>query len=154
MRFPLKTTVDFRACGDCQACCTILGIKELGKPPWTRCEHQCDRGCNIYEDRPETCRGYSCLWQAGLLDGDERRRPDKFGVIFDVRVEGSEYVRPGDAVTVQAWEVWPGALEQPNVLWLLNRIRERYPLVIRSRGGATDGDPQRAGPVFDDSIRH
>src|SRR5438128_2317660 len=121
-RFPLNQIVNHRECGKCQACCTVLGIKELNKPNHTVCSHQCDSGCDIYENRPDTCRGYACLWQLGILEGDERRRPDKLGVIFDFRVEGSEYVRAEDPKTIQAWEVWPGAFQQSNVDWLMRQV--------------------------------
>jgi hypothetical protein len=130
-RFPLSTVVNHRPCGECQACCTVLGIKELGKPTHTRCPHQCEAGCDIYEDRPPTCRGYSCLWQLGILEGDERRRPDRLGVIFDFRVEGSEHVRPGDQMTVQAWEVWPAAFRQANVEWLMRQLAAKMPVLAR-----------------------
>jgi hypothetical protein len=128
MRFPLKTVIDFRPCGECQACCTVVGIKELNKPAFQRCGHQCESGCDIYEDRPETCRGYYCLWAAGLLEGDERRRPDRLGVIFDFRpLDNSERVATGKDLAIQAWEVWPGALADSD--WLLRRIADRYPVL-------------------------
>jgi hypothetical protein len=71
------------------------------------------------------------LWQLGILDGDERRRPDKLGVIFDFRVEGSDRVRPEDPKIVQVWEVWPGALSQPQVEWLIKGVSQRMPIVLR-----------------------
>jgi hypothetical protein len=123
-RFPLTTLVTLRSCDECQACCTVVGVTELEKGTWTRCTHQCEQGCAVYERRPETCRGYSCLWQAGLLEGDERRRPDKLGIVCDLRHEG---VRP----VVQVWEVWPGAFQQPNVVALLQQIATRCFLALR-----------------------
>jgi hypothetical protein len=151
-RFPLNTIVNFRGCGDCQACCTVVGVQELSKPHWTRCRHQCTAGCAIYEERPRSCRGYSCLWAAGLLDGDEVRRPDRLGVIFDLRTKGStasDSVRPGDQVLIQAWEVWPGALDQPAVASLVDRIAEKCLVVIRSYGSEAAVAHRRvlAGPV-------
>jgi hypothetical protein len=136
-RFPLNTTVNFRSCGDCQACCTVVGVQELSKPHWTRCRHQCGTGCAIYEERPRSCRGYSCLWAAGLLDGDERRRPDRLGIIFDLRTAehtASNSVRPGDRVVIQVWEVWPGALDQPTAAGLVNRIAEKCLVAVRHYG--------------------
>ena len=136
-RFPLNTIVSFRSCGDCQACCTVVGVQELSKPHWTRCQHQCATGCAIYEERPRSCRGYSCLWAAGLLDGDERRRPDRLGIIFDLRTAentASDSVRPGDSVVLQVWEVWPGALDQPTAAGLVDRIAEKCLVVVRHYG--------------------
>ena len=134
-RLPLNTVVNFRACGDCQACCTVVGVTELDKPHWARCQHQCASGCAIYEERPRTCRGYSCLWAAGLLEGDEERRPDRLGIILDLRnASNSDTVRPGDRVLIQIWEVWPQALDRPDVAALVNRIAETCLVVVRRYG--------------------
>ncbi len=134
-RFPLNTIVNFRACGDCQACCTVVGVEELHKPNWTRCAQQCETGCAIYPDRPRTCRGYSCLWAAGLLEGEDERRPDRLGILLDLRSESnSDSVRPGDRVLIQAWEVWPGAMDQPEGAALLNQIAERCLVLVRRYG--------------------
>jgi len=133
-RIPLNTVVNFRDCGSCQACCEVLGIKELGKPMWTRCEHQIDGRCDIYDHAPLTCRGYECLWRLGILDGDERRRPDHIGVILDFRGDGETISTPEDIRYIQLTEVWAGAAQQPNVVWMLNQIRQRYAVEIRQYG--------------------
>jgi hypothetical protein len=136
-RFPLNTIVQFRGCDGCQACCTVVGVQELGKVHWTRCQHQCSDGCAIYENRPGSCHGYSCLWATGLLEGDEERRPDRLGVIFDLRTDGSESgdsVKPGDRVIIQAWEVWPGALDQPHVASLVDCVAEKCLVAVRRYG--------------------
>ncbi|HYE92708.1 MAG TPA: hypothetical protein VEA38_16885 [Terriglobales bacterium] len=75
-------TAEARTCGDCDACCLILGVKSLEKPPHQRCEHQCEKGCGIYESRPDPCRNYRCSWLDGQI-GIRRDRPDRLGVIFD-----------------------------------------------------------------------
>jgi hypothetical protein len=133
-RFPLHSVVNFRGCGDCQACCTVVGVQELDKPHWTRCLHQCASGCAIYEQRPRTCHGYSCLWAAGLLEGDEERRPDRLGIILDLRTIGSDSVKPGDKVVIQVWEVWPGALDERNAAGLVNQIAEKCLVIVRRYG--------------------
>jgi hypothetical protein len=132
-QFPLNTIVNFRGCGDCQVCCTVVGVQELHKPSWTRCANQCAIGCAIYPERPTTCRGYSCLWAAGLLSGEEDRRPDRLGILFDLR-SASDSVRPGDHVLIQAWEVWPGAMDQPDAAALLQCIAERCLVLVRRYG--------------------
>jgi hypothetical protein len=136
-RFPLNTIVSFRSCNGCQACCTVVGVQELRKPHWTRCQHQCDTGCAIYEDRPRSCQGYSCLWAAGLLEEDETLRPDRLGIILDLRTDedsSSDSVKPGDRVVIQVWEVWPGALEQPHVASLVDCIAEKCLVAVRRYG--------------------
>jgi hypothetical protein len=136
-RFPLNTIVSFRPCNECQACCTVVGVKEFDKPSWTHCQHQCDIGCAIYEERPPTCRGYHCLYSLGLLDGDERRRPDNLGVIFDLRTENEiitgERLR-GEPYTIQVWEIWKGALTESSVQWIINRLKERFVVALRPVG--------------------
>lgn len=96
-------------CGECKACCTVLAVAEYDKPNFTPCKHECDSGCSIYAERPTSCRVWSCAWKSGRL-GDERRRPDKLGVIFDHRPTG-----------VWVWEVWEGAAQNPQVKYLIEK---------------------------------
>lgn len=53
-----------RECGECTLCCKLLGVDELRKPVNKWCPH-CDvgKGCLIYEDRPQSCRDFMCLWK-------------------------------------------------------------------------------------------
>lgn len=91
-----------RSCGSCTACCTIVGVAELEKPPGKPCVHEVPKvGCRIYADRPASCRTYQCLWLLGALD-DQEDRPDRLGVVLDAyRLED------GSTGTV-AWEAEPG----------------------------------------------
>jgi Fe-S-cluster containining protein len=76
-----------RSCGTCSLCCTVLRVDELGKRAGEDCTHQCgEKGCGIYEIRPEICRGYRCLWRQGGLEDDER--PDVTGGIVDLETVG------------------------------------------------------------------
>ncbi len=86
-----------RQCGECTACCTVLGVTELEKPAFTPCQH-CDAGCKIYPQRPKTCQTYSCSWKVGALP--EEYHPLKCGVIIDT-------TNPLGAHTVR--EVYPGS---------------------------------------------
>jgi hypothetical protein len=118
--------VQGRTCGECQACCVVVGVHELAKDVWQQCKHQCDKGCAIYSERPESCRRYVCLWRAELLRGEENR-PDKLGVICD----WSSYADEGDVVTV--WEVVDGAMEKEAVQQLLSRLvnNDKLLLILR-----------------------
>lgn len=71
-----------RQCGECKACCTSIGVQELGKPFQQQCVHVCSKGCNRYDNRPGSCKVYKCVWLNGDLSFDQR--PDKFGVLFHV----------------------------------------------------------------------
>lgn len=84
-----------RTCGPCTVCCTLQGVKDgmpdgKPKPPAEPCRFlatgECS-GCSIYEQRPEECRTYTCLW----LDGFGRLgdRPDRIGVMFEIQHTGT-----------------------------------------------------------------
>ena len=76
-----------RSCGSCSLCCTVLRVDELEKRAGDDCIHQRGAsGCGIYEERPEICRAYQCLWRQGGLEDDER--PDATGGIVDLETMG------------------------------------------------------------------
>lgn len=94
-----------RSCGGCSACCEILGVPSLRKPPWRRCEHQCVTGCANYSNRPDECREFECGWSVGHLGEDDR--PDKLGLIFTL-------TKPDESGPwLHVFEVVPGAYDQP-----------------------------------------
>jgi hypothetical protein len=130
LAFSLQVTNDTkggRECGPCTACCTILGVTELRKPVNVKCEHVCERGCSIYETRPPTCRNWSCDWKNGLLPGEELR-PDKLGVIFDLRLEGCDPI-------LCMWEVVPGAADQELLGPLLANVYLQAPCAVMKMDG-------------------
>lgn len=88
-----------RDCGSCSLCCNIFKIDALEKPPNIYCKH-CNVGkvgsCGIYEDRPEACINFRCIWlQCGDPDHTnfeklykEDFRPDKVGALMDASENG------------------------------------------------------------------
>src|SRR5262245_3163205 len=86
--------VSSRECGKCSLCCRLLSIPEINKPRDVWCHHcHPGRGCRIYEQRPDVCRGYKCLW---LIDSefDDRWFPAKAKIIVDVSIEnGKAFLR-------------------------------------------------------------
>ena len=71
-----------RKCGKCRACCTTLGVDELDKPAGVRCSFLNEnKGCTIYQDRPEVCSAYSCMWLAGWLRNKDK--PNRIGIVID-----------------------------------------------------------------------
>jgi uncharacterized protein len=45
-------------CDSCALCCKLLAIPEIEKPAGQWCKHCTKtRGCDVYETRPEPCRG-------------------------------------------------------------------------------------------------
>lgn len=88
-----------RRCGGCTECCTTLEVREAGvkvpdggdayrdgvgyefhTPKWTKCEHECAKGCAIYETRPEACANFICSWLEGVPGVDIR--PDALGAVI------------------------------------------------------------------------
>jgi hypothetical protein len=115
----VATKAEGRECGSCRACCTVLGVQELGKDPHTRCSSLSDStGCTIYETRPGTCAAYVCGWLGGSFgDGNARSlRPDRLGVILDRPAH-----RGGEIV---AREVWRGAFDRWQVRRLLTDVHK------------------------------
>jgi hypothetical protein len=112
-----------RVCGECTACCTVMGVAELNKANYQPCSHNCGR-CGIYDSRPNTCRTWCCGWLLGRIEGDGRRRPDQLGLLFN------QETLAGKTVTV-AYEVWPGAGKQANIKYLLRKMSQTEPIVLR-----------------------
>ncbi|HEX4147050.1 MAG TPA: hypothetical protein VHY91_26365 [Pirellulales bacterium] len=112
-----------RVCGECTACCTVLTVHELKKGSFQQCPHDCGR-CVIYDTRPRSCRSWSCSWLLGRIEGDERRRPDKIGLIFN------RETLAGKSMTV-AIEVWPGAGRESGNAFLLQKMSKEAPIIVR-----------------------
>lgn len=79
-----------RACRDCSECCTAMAIPDVESEMFDSCRHLCSRGCSIYEQRPESCRGFLCLWMQGF--GKVADRPDRTGVTLDYQQLGELHV--------------------------------------------------------------
>jgi hypothetical protein len=93
-----------RQCGECTACCTVLGVAEVPTPFYSLCPHQSATCCRIYDKRPGACRDFYCEWLVGALT--EEDRPDKLGLVF---VSTRAEVGGDNAAIVAAYEVRPGA---------------------------------------------
>lgn len=69
-------------CGECTLCCEILPIPEINKPENQLCPNCTEKsGCNIYSNRPISCRQFDCVYIKN--DDSEDLRPDKTGIIFE-----------------------------------------------------------------------
>ena len=59
-------------CQDCTGCCIVFEVKDVGKAFGEPCRHLgktlFGTGCTIYNDRPDACKHYVCLW----LDSQRR----------------------------------------------------------------------------------
>lgn len=83
-------------CDGCTACCKVLKIRELNKPGNTWCVHcTIGVGCGNYEQRPESCRVYECIWLQTQRLGKPiafSLRPDKSKVVIGTTNQGEEFV--------------------------------------------------------------
>lgn len=121
-----------RSCGACSACCTVLGVAELGKDRYQPCAHLGGSGCGIYAERPTSCRRFECQWLRGVLevDGsvDPTLRPDACGVVFDYQPEsafGEMYV---------AWELEPGASASAPARDVVRELAEGFLVMVVTPG--------------------
>lgn len=75
-----------RACGGCDACCTVMAVRELEKPTWTACRHRpADRpGCSIWGAHPASCRTFHCLWRQEPAVLPDRLFPPDCGFLLSV----------------------------------------------------------------------
>ncbi len=116
-----------RACGTCTACCHGLAIDELDKPGFQTCAHVCDAGCAIYEQRPDCCRDFQCLWLQGHLGEDDR--PDRIGVIFTTTGH------PELGTIPLLIEVEDDALQRPRIKDAVKRFLTQAPVAVASAAG-------------------
>jgi hypothetical protein len=108
-----------RSCDGCTACCSVLGVTELGKSAYEECRHTCATGCSIYASRPYTCSTYACAWKIGALP--EEFYPPKMGIVVDTTNELN-------VLTVR--EVVPGALQRREVKDYIHVCTQRYITVV------------------------
>lgn len=109
-------------CQDCTACCTVFEIEELKKEFGEPCKFLGrtlfqEHGCTIYQDRPDACRNYICLWLEAARSvnrkAPEELRPDICGVVMGWpwgtrdRETLHVYPIPGHPKYPDAWRVPP-----------------------------------------------
>lgn len=125
-----------RSCGTCTLCCKLVPVKELRKPANTRCDHQCFKGCRIYEKRPMSCRMWSCRW---LCDDDTRdlTRPDRAHYVIDLMADFVTVVDEdtGERTPIPIIQLWidpdyPDAHRDPALRAYLDTI-EGYATLVR-----------------------
>ena len=119
----VKLPVVNRQCGECTACCTLLGVPELEKGRYMACEHNTGTSCGIYDERPHSCRAFKCVWLQGLIPIEER--PDKTEIIWSVTIP-----KPGKPQYPVAMEITDGASKVEPGLSMILRVTERTPVII------------------------
>lgn len=115
------------SCGDCRACCVVMGVTEINKDPYKACPQLFNRfagpicreglrGCRIYKTRPKMCAAFECGYRIGLLDGADAR-PDKLGVLI-TPVDNTLF-----GPVIMAYEVWPEAFDEEVPKSLINTLK-------------------------------
>lgn len=130
-----------RACGTCTACCTALAVTELDKAQDVECSHVKLHKCSIYDERPVSCRGFSCIWlrdSAGSIVSGEFR-PDRCGLVLDMTTGAVGSDLPQAFV---AHELWPNASRQGDGERLICTLSRHSVVIIR----ALDGNRRLLGP--------
>lgn len=122
-----------RKCGECAACCTVLGIEEIGKPPNAACPNMKSCGtnrCKVHQTPalPSVCSGYLCMWLTGNFTADDR--PDKIGVIFDGNEVDGYYI-------LSAREVWAGAASSPRAKELIDKLARGTVVIVIQHASET-----------------
>lgn len=71
-----------RSCAGCDACCTVMAVRELPKAAGEPCRHLLGgaRGCAIWGDHPASCQTFHCLWRHG--EAPERLFPPDCGFLL------------------------------------------------------------------------
>ena len=118
-------------CGACTLCCTVMRVAMIPpKPEYETCRHCTSAGCAIYDERPEVCSGFQCLWLASQQIAryalPAAMRPDRCGVAIDLNAAGTVIAhcqRPG------SWR------REPMRSWLLDHAR-RTNVILELPGGA------------------
>ena len=129
-----------RRCGDCQLCCKLIPVEELGKRANERCGHQrAGKGCAIYAQRPVSCALWNCRW---LVDSDvDLPRPDRAHYVLDMMPDFVTLTEEGGMPTsipvVQVWidPTYPDAPRAPS----FRRWLDRQGICALIRYGSRDG---------------
>ena len=121
-----------RTCGECTVCCTVLAVTELNKGPYEKCAHEGAGCCAIYDQRPNSCRQLECLYLTDFLEGDERRRPDRLGIMFRHSDEQDVFANRyyGQSFLV-CNEAWAGAAGAPEAKYFLEKLSKKHTILVK-----------------------
>ena len=127
-----------RDCGDCTICCEYLkvDIPQLQKPAGMRCPNCIiNKGCAIYETRPQLCRDWLSGWRVARAFGDEWR-PDLSGVLVEFEdddvPEGFEHPTIKFMLLKESSVAWPPLVSM--IASLINQGKAVYLQIGVSQG--------------------
>ena len=140
--------MSYNLCGECNACCSIPTL-ESEEMEWRNtikvrnelCDQWCG-GCKIYEQRPQACRNFECLWlriKKSREDYSEARRPNEIGFMVSTTTtkDGIRFVI--DEVRPNSFNLEDMNAEQSDffeeVLYLASVQKEKVEVIWRSFDG-------------------
>lgn len=127
-----------RKCGSCDACCTVMSIPELDKPPSVACDllrPYSDGGCcSVYEDKPASCNEFKCGWLRGAFSN--KHRPDRSGMVMYGGKVLEKFPKLNVLVLAEARK---GAADRPAGRQVIARAMKVNPNVLLRRFGEADG---------------
>lgn len=136
-----------RECGECMVCCEHLSINtpDLKKPADVLCPNcVVNKGCSIYNTRPNVCRTWHCLWRrhAGMPD---ELRPDKSKVVFSLKISFEPRHIFENAYIVCMTLTDPSAFDAPAVSQAIDMFINEgtLPIWLSYGGGKTLVWPQK-----------
>ena len=96
-----------RECGGCTLCCKVMVIPELDKAKDSWCAHcAIGEGCSIYQQRPNSCREFDCLYltSEGLPD---HWYPARSKMVLAAELDGRRIAVHVDPARADAWRQSP-----------------------------------------------
>lgn len=122
-----------RHCGACRECCIHVGVQEFNKPAGKPCDKLCAKGCSIYEDRPDGCRKFVCVWYQGGFGPNER--PNQTGVVCWVARTGIMVTDDGEKVLTLFVSHRPGKKLSKKMMSWLKGQSYRFPVIVTPMKG-------------------
>jgi Fe-S-cluster containining protein len=127
-------------------CCKVYAIRELNKRAGQMCVHaERGCGCKIYDNRPDVCRSFYCMWRVDATLGPEwKPETARFIVALDLGYEALK-ITP-DPGRPDAWK------KEPYYSAIKGWARKFCPenkkvVVVDSRGSMIAVLPDREVPI-------
>lgn len=121
-------------CQDCTGCCKVFSVPEVQKAFGEPCKHlgatAHGPGCRIYEERPDACRHYVCLFLDGERRGDPYRLDPRMLPERSKVVIGWPWGVERETVHIYPYPGYPDAWKQDPVKDFIKRTLARGGKVV------------------------
>jgi hypothetical protein len=96
-----------RTCGACTLCCKVYDVPAVESVAGRWCRHcQPGRGCKIWDNRPDQCRAFNCLWLTQDWLGPEWK-PDRSKIVATMEPANQFLLFQVDPGSPNAWKREP-----------------------------------------------